>query len=421
MDQPPRTHKAVTWQRRQFLIEKYALLTENASDLREKLDWWLDFYRPASPGECEQVDIIVMASVHIDRLQQHLTEVVNQQIRTAVFDHDNAQLAHVERYRAMLATDPGAALVGLKKSVLGLRFLIQRWQRLLDLLYEEGTWYGQDIQEAVTYQGAKGSKAEDLYASEGAYLTNIYCLMTQADPNNKDLREMGSEHVMPTAIRDRKPEHWLPLREHCRQLLIELAESELASLWSREAVLRLSFDEPARDSAEVRRQVLASPEGARIVRQLQIHQQQFQRAYDAFLKGRKHSEKSGQVPGAPIPGIHFQADDVPVVEPDARPVKQAQAEGRESPITRSVMPTVGVPVNEARRQRKQMADAVAPGGDNGIGAPVVRGDVFRAAAVSTGFKPLKYKPGAWDNWKEGDEWPAPDCDALGGATLTSSF
>ena len=34
-------------------IEEYAILTENAPELGGKLDWWYDYYQPATPGECD--------------------------------------------------------------------------------------------------------------------------------------------------------------------------------------------------------------------------------------------------------------------------------------------------------------------------------------------------------------------------------
>src|ERR1700691_6061058 len=103
-------------------IEEYALLTENAPDLGAKLDWWHNFYQPATPGECEQLDLALMASVQARRVYACLTATVNQQINTAVFDYDCEQEDEVDRYRAMLGTQPGIAVVGLKRSALGVRF-----------------------------------------------------------------------------------------------------------------------------------------------------------------------------------------------------------------------------------------------------------------------------------------------------------
>ena len=123
---------------KRFPIEKYALLCQRKPSARgsEELGQWYSFYQPATPGECEQIDMAVMASVEVQRVHACLTETVNQEIRTAFFDYDCAQEDEVDRYRAMLETQPGAAVVGLNRSALGVRFLIGRWERLLRLINE---------------------------------------------------------------------------------------------------------------------------------------------------------------------------------------------------------------------------------------------------------------------------------------------
>ena len=120
-------HKMKTSQHQRLPIEEYALLTESAPELGAKLDQWYRYYQPATPGECEQLDIAVMASVQRRRVHACLTEMVNQEIRTAFVDYDCNPEDEVQRYRAMLETQPGAAVVGLKRSALGARFLIGRW------------------------------------------------------------------------------------------------------------------------------------------------------------------------------------------------------------------------------------------------------------------------------------------------------
>jgi hypothetical protein len=116
MDQKSKIHRLMTERQERLLIENYALLTESASDLRGRLQEWYSYYQPPTPGECELLELAVMSSVQRRRVQSHLTEVVNQRIRTAVFDFDCAQEDEVERYRAMLRTSPGAAILGLKRS-----------------------------------------------------------------------------------------------------------------------------------------------------------------------------------------------------------------------------------------------------------------------------------------------------------------
>ena len=157
MDQKLKIHKLMTARQQRLLIENYALLTENASDLRERLQEWYDYYRPTAPGECEQIEIAVMSSIQRRRVLSHQTEVVNHRIRTAIYDLDCAAEDEVERYRAMLSTSPGAAVLGLKRSALGVRLLISRWERLERLLHEDGTLYGCDRNELINYQGAAPS------------------------------------------------------------------------------------------------------------------------------------------------------------------------------------------------------------------------------------------------------------------------
>ena len=227
-------------------IEKYALLTENAPELGAELDEWHGFYRGASPGERTLLDMAVMASVHLRRILACLTETANQQVRTAIFHFDCEQEDEIQRFRDMLESRPGVAVVGLKRSALGCRFLILRWERLLRLLESDGTLYGKDRDEAIHYQGARATDPANLFESEGAYLTWIYCLMAQPDPRDEDFVEIGNKSWMPMGLNDRKIHHWLGDDALSRKLLKEIAERELAALRPREERLRKNYEEPAR-------------------------------------------------------------------------------------------------------------------------------------------------------------------------------
>ena len=352
--------------RQRLPIETYALLTENAPDLGARLDAWYDDYQPSTPGECELLDLAVMASVTLRRTLGCLTEIVNEQVRTAIFDYDCSQEDDVQRFHRdhLLPTEPGVALVGLKRSALGVRFGSAGWERLLRLLHQEGTLYGNDRNEAIHYQGARATTREDLFQSEGAYLTYLYCLMCQPEPKDEHLVDIGNERFMPTALMDRDIAHWSGPIEISRMLLIELAERELAHLRPREALLRVTYEVPGRDGAEARQQVLAGPLGAQLVRQAELHERQFHRAYSALLKGRNQSEKSGRLPGAPNPDVHGEAESDVIATTTAEPEAGAV-----------------VSAEEARAQRKQAAEVLAPGGANGIAAPVPRGDDWRTKAV----------------------------------------
>jgi hypothetical protein len=308
----------------------------------------------------------VMSSIERGRVHATMTEIANQAIRTAIFDGDCAAEDEVDYYRGMLVTSPGAAVVGLKRTALGIRFLLGRWERLLRLIHEEGTLYGNDRNEAINYQGARASEPEDLFESEGAYLTYLYCLMCQPAPKDEHFIALGNERWMPAALMDRKAEHWLGKASLCRTLLIELAESELAFLRARELLLRTHHEAPARAGAEVRTQVLRDRLGAQLVRLGETHERQFYRAYNTFMKGRALSAKAGVLPGAPDPMLHAEPEDDTGPVPEVEPVSDVDS------------------AEESRRQRMQAADALAPGRENGIGAAIVRGDRERAAVMAAG-------------------------------------
>jgi hypothetical protein len=127
----------------------------------------------------------------------------------------------------------------------------------------------------------------------------------------------------------------------------------------REELLRLTYETPERESAEVCKQVLQGPIGARLQREADTHARRCHRAYQAFLLGRDRGEKTARLPGGPIPGLHDPSAVAPEPGPDTGPAEAAAA------------------------KRKQDAAALAPGGENGIGARVPRGDQLRAAVTAT--------------------------------------
>ena len=91
------------------------MLTEHAPDLGAKLDEWYGFYRPGSPGERDLIDIAVMSRIERRRVGACLTEMVNREINTAIFNFDCDQEDAMARYQEMLPTRPGAAVIGLKR------------------------------------------------------------------------------------------------------------------------------------------------------------------------------------------------------------------------------------------------------------------------------------------------------------------
>ena len=62
-------------------------------------------------------------------------------------------------------------------------------------------------------------------------------------------------------------------------------------------MLRTNYEEPARDGAELRRQVLTSPEGSLLLRHERAHALTFHRAYDGVPEGAASESQDGPAAG----------------------------------------------------------------------------------------------------------------------------
>jgi hypothetical protein len=344
-------------------IETFTLLTEATADLETRYHEYFAFYKPASPGERELMEMAVSSSIERRRIQATVTELANDQIRTALFRHDTSEEDRVQHYRDMLPTRPDRAILELRRLAPGCRFLIERLERIITLLSEEGTLYGNDRNEAIRLCGARAeADRECLFESTGAYLVWLYALAAQPAPKDEDFIDLGNARYMPEELRDRQTEHWLGPPEVCRELLVALFERMLADVRERERVLRTAYAEPSRAGAEVREQVLRGPDGMQLAALDRMHRQNFLQAYQAFLKGRKESRDTGAAPGAPVAEVADSTTEtlVPATMTDAE-----AAAGRKA-------------AKEETDKRKQAADTLAAGGTNGTGARIFNADEFRA-------------------------------------------
>ena len=226
MAQDTKSHRLLTARPERLLIEKYALLTESASDLRGRLEEWYDYYQPTTPGECELLELAVMSSVQRRRVLAQMTELVNQKIRTAFFDFDCAQEDEVERYRAMLRDvtgrgDSGPETIGVRHTTLDHALGTSGIDSCSAT--EPGT--EEIANEAINCQGARATPPESLSESEAGYLTWLYCLMTHPAPKDKDFAAVGQESWTPPALYDREPRDWLGETPVCRKILQDMVHA----------------------------------------------------------------------------------------------------------------------------------------------------------------------------------------------------
>jgi hypothetical protein len=111
------------------------------------------------------------------------------------------------------------------------------------------------------------------------------------------MQELGLAELMPQAFRDHDYEVWVPSQGHARTLLDALVTHELTLLRAREAWLRTHVEEPARAAALERARVLEGRELA-VLRNEQIHDQLFHRAYQALVRSRRTSRAQPARPRA---------------------------------------------------------------------------------------------------------------------------
>jgi hypothetical protein len=212
---------------------------------------------------------------------------------------EEAEEDAVDGYRRMLDGDPWAAVVGLKRSAAGCRWLIARWDHLEQALAAGGTWYGGDRIEAIQLQGLS-AMVEDLYISESAHMTWVHCLAAQPNPKERDIALVLDRRVMPKAIQDRDVAVWPGDPAASRAALAAIVARELPPLRARAELLRVKYEEPAR--AEAREQALARlavrKDEVALLRAQRSHEQAFERASRALLKVQAALVAAGLRPDA---------------------------------------------------------------------------------------------------------------------------
>ena len=90
--------------------ETLVLPGEDPAELAQLTDEWVAYYQPASPGLRAALDRAVAAQIHLRRSARYLTTTLSEQIRSAQERYDQEQEDAVVRLRALLPTDPEAAL-----------------------------------------------------------------------------------------------------------------------------------------------------------------------------------------------------------------------------------------------------------------------------------------------------------------------
>src|SRR5262249_21760865 len=147
-------------------------------ELRARLDAAYRIYDPTTPGEVALVEQVVVAELEIERLHRLRETLRVEAARLAEIRLRHAREDEGFDHVRLLETDPAAAVMKLKRRARGVRYLVERWERLERLLSEDGTWYGRDRNEAIQLQGYS-SALGNIYFAAPAWETWRDCLAAQ--------------------------------------------------------------------------------------------------------------------------------------------------------------------------------------------------------------------------------------------------
>jgi hypothetical protein len=260
-----------------YLMETDAQTDENGMDERRRLAEWSQPGRRATPAERGLIAQAILALGEIARCKRLLGVLRAGRARVAEIRFQEKLEDDVRYYEQMLGQDARTAVVGLKRTAMGVRFLIARWERLERLLAEEGTWLGADRIEAIQLQGYSGD-VNWIYYSETAYQTWLDCLAAQADPKQRDIDLICATDVVPKAVQDRGRPLWAPDRAASQARLKALVERELPPLRELEAKLRIEYEEPTRAAANDLAQARFPNEEAALLRAIRSHEGAYKQA-----------------------------------------------------------------------------------------------------------------------------------------------
>ena len=163
----PRLSRTRAAARTDRFIEDLVLPDEEPAECRAVVEEWTHEFPPASAGDRVLLEQLAISALEKRRARRVRLAVVAEKVRTAAYGFDCEQQAEVEAAVAQLAASPAAAVARLNRTAAGTRYLIGRWERLKAIFDIEGTWYGQDRDEATRLQGIRSGK-QHLAESETA-------------------------------------------------------------------------------------------------------------------------------------------------------------------------------------------------------------------------------------------------------------
>src|SRR3954468_19128782 len=109
---------------------KVSLPHEAPEAVGRRLEQWTESCRPADDMELYLVEQAVRASLGLDRCRDQHTALLAKQVREAPHEWEIEKRDEAERHKERLVDGPAAAVLELRRSASGCRWLLGRWHEL---------------------------------------------------------------------------------------------------------------------------------------------------------------------------------------------------------------------------------------------------------------------------------------------------
>jgi hypothetical protein len=241
-----------------------ALPNEDPAAVAARNRSWNEFYDPRSPEAQQHLNECVRVTLLSDRLAAYNHANVSQQVFDADLAWENACAdevqSHVDRFR----DDPEGACAALVETAAGCRWLVLRWEALLDSLNDDGKWNRSERSEAVRLMGCRPGRG--LKRNPEAWeVWLLGALMPVQTPEDEITRGFQPDR-MPESLRARYRRDDLPRYTEAARRLKEAIAGQIDALNAEAEHLHETVDLPGRAAAAERAMVLEGDKGRLFLR-----------------------------------------------------------------------------------------------------------------------------------------------------------
>jgi hypothetical protein len=299
------------------------LAGDDRAFIQDLTDDWMRFFRPVDPMQRANVERGIHASVLQKRGERFYEAALQKQIREARHRRRARQSRIVAAQAARLRSEPEMAVLLLKESASGCRYLIKYWNSIC-IQFDRGEhWFSQSqCDDALRLLGLQPDDGKD---------PNVYNFRMMNYGATPGANEPGwawwlaRERIPDEVLRSLDGQMLLP--EECRDTLRNIVTKEREALAALEIKLRSEIEAPNHDEAPERATILKGTDGA-------LYDRYFRTQTAAYHKATKAIRELHEKPLEPAP------PDGPDPDPhEGAPGDAAAAEPtREPPVVAAAAP-----------------------------------------------------------------------------------